>query len=124
MRPTASYARSYDDNSDKRETLQLDLNPMAQPPPFPADYIGRVNKHENDVLLPRVMELLCNMPDAKRKAINGRSAVLYEKVVFVDTHDLFYLDRCAPDVTVLLDGYGVSSCAALALLELQVRASR
>lgn len=123
MRPTASYAQSYDNNTNKRQRLDLDASSAAEPPPFPAEHIGRVDKDENGVLLPNMMDLLASLPGATRKnaAINGRDTVACNGVMFVDTHSYRYLGGNAPDVTVVLDGYSVSDLFTLALLELQVR---
>lgn len=40
--------------------------------------------------------------------------------VVEDTHDQYYLDSSAPDVTILKPGYASSGFNAVALIELQV----
>ena len=120
-RSTVSYTRSYESNRSKRQRLEL-ATPSAPPPKFPRAHIRRITVNENGVLLPRVKMLLASLDGAKlkRQAVSGRDSVLCYGVAIVDTHDLFYLDGCAPDLTVTLDGFGISAYAALALLELQV----
>ena len=120
-RSTVSYTRSYESHRSKRQRLEL-ATPSAPPPKFPPAHIRRIAVNENGVLLPQVKKLLASLDGAKLKkqAVSGRDTVLCYGVAIVDTHDLFYLDGCAPDLTVTLDGFGISAYAALALLELQV----
>lgn len=96
--------------------------PGADVPAFPLNYIKRVNvgTSENEVLLPQVLDLLRSLPGAKDKCLQGRKAVLYNGIVFVDTHKQYYLNQKAPDISVIADGCAVSAFAALAVLELQV----
>jgi hypothetical protein len=84
----------------------------------------RVDKDENEVLLPFVMEMLGSLPgsDPRGKTVNQRLAFSSGEVMFVDTHTLPYLDDCSPDITVIRKGFSVASGTALAVLELQVRA--
>ena len=49
-----------------------------------------------------------------------RDAVIYNGVAFVDTHNLCFLEGCAPDITVTVDVLSVTGFSALALIELQV----
>ena len=89
---------------------------------YPSSNIGRIDNDENGKLLPQVMSLLRSLPGAKFKhqAINMRDAVIYNGVAFVDTHNLCFLEGCAPDITVTVDVLSVTGFSALALIELQV----
>jgi hypothetical protein len=122
LRPSTSYAKSYDSRTNKRQRLNLPTPQTSDQalPPLPVH--TRVDEKENEVLLPQTMSLLSSMPGAQRRAnaVSGRDTVLYKGVVFVDTHTLQYLDGCSPDVTITQDGLSISSFVALALLELQV----
>ena len=89
-------------------------------PNIPSGFIGRVDKDENTVLLPRVFELLLGMPGAQEKRVGSCKAVLYNGVLVVDTHANAYLDGGAPDITIIPTGFIVAAFVALALLELQV----
>ena len=50
--------------------------------------------------------------------------MLYNGILFVDTHAQFYLDGLAPDISVVLDGNLVVPFTTLALIELQVKGGR
>lgn len=126
LRPTVSYAASYGDRTTMRHPLELpDATSITTgAAPFPAAGISRAVTDEKNVLLPRVVHMLLDMPGAKlvQRTISGRTALLYNNMLIVNTHDLFYLKGCAPDLTLMADGFSVSPAVVYALLELQVGA--
>ena len=117
-RSTGSFARTFD--SHKHPTL--DLRPATDAPPLPLRHIGRAEAgtSKNGELLPRVFDLLLGL-GATEKRVQGRRAMLYEGILFVDTHALYFLNKSAPDISLVLDGSGVAPFTTLALLELQVK---
>ena len=46
------------------------------------------------------------------------------RLVLKDTHDVHYLESCAPDLTIVREGCVPTAFSAHALIELQVRRSR
>ena len=116
-----SFARTFDSHNHPT----LDLQPGADAPLIPLQHIGRAKDgtSENEELLPRVFDLLRGL-GAKEKRLQERRAMLYNGVLFVDTHAHYYLNKLAPDISVVLDGCCVAPFTTLALLELQVRAKQ
>ena len=119
-----AFARTFDSHNHPT----LDLQPGADAPPIPLQHIiGRAKDgtSENEELLPRVFDLLRGL-GAKEKRLQERRAMLYNGVLvlFVDTHDHYYLNKFAPDISVVLDGCCMAPFTTLALLELQVRAKQ
>jgi len=70
--------------------------------------------------LPQVLDLLRQLPGSRTKHIGDRKAIVFKHHMFLDTHTLPYLEGCAPDISIIPEGYGVAAAVALALLELQV----
>ena len=118
VRSTGSFASTF----DSHQHSALDLRPGTDAPPLPLEYIERaeMGTSENDELLPRFLDLLLGL-GATEKILQGQRAILYEGTLFVDTHAHFFLNKLAPDISVVLDGSCVSPFTTLAVLELQVK---
>lgn len=94
--------------------------PSAAPPEGAVFGVAAAGLEDKE-LLPRVLNMLSRLLGAVESEVQGRRAILYMGVAFVDTHDFPYLNGTAPDITIVQEGCRVDASTALAVIELQVR---
>jgi len=127
---TSSYEQLYNNHpkaqKDIRELRGTQLPSIAETMPKLPGH----NVSENNKMLPDFMSALATLPGARSesKAVKvdgkGKGGMRVARVhvgsfVVEDTHDQYYLDSAAPDVTILKPGYASSGFNAVAVIELQ-----